>query len=205
MSTLGKNIAYYRRKKGITQKELSEKIGISPSFISHLENGNSNPSADTLKNIANVLEVSVYELNIPISSKSQLDEKVDLELIELLLKLTKNDQATWNIYKKYNSDEFGNIISFETVINGLKYILSYDESSLINDRICMLNVFDDNGKELICIAEGVPYTKTYKLLNDLSNEINIKQEDNSVIYKIINSLEKYYDSHNQENNDNEEN
>lgn len=204
MSILSDNITYYRKKRGYTQKQLSDLINVSPSFISHIENGNSQPAVKTLKKIAEVLDVSVYELNVPISSKSELDTKEDLELIELLLKLTKNNHVTWNIHKKCDSGKFEGMISFKTVIKGLQYILSYDRGSLVNDRICMLNVLDESNKELICIAEGVPFTKTYKLLNDLSNEIDSTQKDNSVVYKIINSLEDYYDSQKKENHENKE-
>ena len=41
-----------RKKAGITQKELSERSGITQGDISKLENGNSNPSLRTLKRLA---------------------------------------------------------------------------------------------------------------------------------------------------------
>ena len=41
-----------RQEKHITQKELAEITGISQADISRLENGNANPSLQTLKRIA---------------------------------------------------------------------------------------------------------------------------------------------------------
>ena len=41
-----------RQETGLTQKELSEKTGITQCDISKLENGNANPSIKTLKRIA---------------------------------------------------------------------------------------------------------------------------------------------------------
>ena len=41
-----------RQETGLTQKELSEKTGITQGDISKLENGNANPSIKTLKRIA---------------------------------------------------------------------------------------------------------------------------------------------------------
>lgn len=41
-----------RKKSGITQKELSEKTGITQGDISKLENGNANPSVRTLQRLA---------------------------------------------------------------------------------------------------------------------------------------------------------
>lgn len=41
-----------RKKKNITQKQLAELTGIAQADISRLENGNGNPSIDTLERIA---------------------------------------------------------------------------------------------------------------------------------------------------------
>ena len=44
-----------RKQRGITQKELSERTGISQGDISKLENGNGNPSVRTLKRPASAM------------------------------------------------------------------------------------------------------------------------------------------------------
>lgn len=44
-----------RKSAGITQKELSDITGIAQGDISKLENGNANPSIQTLKRLANGL------------------------------------------------------------------------------------------------------------------------------------------------------
>lgn len=44
-----------RKISGLTQKQLSEKSGITQPDISKLENGNSNPSIRTLKRLANAM------------------------------------------------------------------------------------------------------------------------------------------------------
>jgi len=48
-----------RKKKNITQKELSEITGITQSDISRLENGNSNPSLRTLQRLASGLGMKI--------------------------------------------------------------------------------------------------------------------------------------------------
>ena len=45
-----------RKMKGITQKELSEKTGISQADISRLEHGTANTSIKTLQRIATALD-----------------------------------------------------------------------------------------------------------------------------------------------------
>ena len=44
-----------RKSSGLTQKQLSERTGITQGDISRLENGNANPSLKTMKRIANGL------------------------------------------------------------------------------------------------------------------------------------------------------
>jgi len=46
-----------RREQGITQKELSERTGISQADISRFENGNSNPTYATLVRLAQGLNM----------------------------------------------------------------------------------------------------------------------------------------------------
>ncbi|MDE7310014.1 MAG: helix-turn-helix domain-containing protein [Eubacterium sp.] len=50
------------QEKGISQKELSDKTGISQSTISDWKRKKTNPSADKLKVICDVLRVTLYEL-----------------------------------------------------------------------------------------------------------------------------------------------
>lgn len=56
---LGLNIAFYRKKRGLTQEQLSEKIGISRSHLSAIEAPNIiKPfSIELLFNIADALDI----------------------------------------------------------------------------------------------------------------------------------------------------
>ena len=48
-----------RKQRGITQKELSERTGISQGDISKLENGNGNPSVRTLKRLDSAMGMAL--------------------------------------------------------------------------------------------------------------------------------------------------
>ena len=52
---IGLKIAYYRKLRGLTQEQLAEKVGISSSFMGHIERGTRIASIDTLVSICNVL------------------------------------------------------------------------------------------------------------------------------------------------------
>ena len=59
---IGKKIQEFRKKKGMTQEELSEVIDISPHYLSALERGIYNIKLDTLVKILNCLDCSADEV-----------------------------------------------------------------------------------------------------------------------------------------------
>lgn len=48
-----------RTEKGVTQLEIAQKMNMSKMAISHWENGNSEPSIEQLKFLANFFDVSI--------------------------------------------------------------------------------------------------------------------------------------------------
>jgi len=64
-----KAIITAREEKNITQKELAEMTGITQKDISKLENGNANPSLQTLKKLANGLGMAIKLEFVPITNK----------------------------------------------------------------------------------------------------------------------------------------
>lgn len=55
---LGKRIKDIRKKKGMSQAQLSELIDKTPTYVSYIETGIKSPSLETLIMIANALGVS---------------------------------------------------------------------------------------------------------------------------------------------------
>lgn len=56
------NIKKIRLEKGVSQKELAEKAGVSQPFIHDLENENRNAKPETMERIAAALDCSVDDL-----------------------------------------------------------------------------------------------------------------------------------------------
>lgn len=54
---IGNVIGLLIKKKGLTQKEVADKIGKSPTSLSQIVSGVYQPSSETLKKICDVLEV----------------------------------------------------------------------------------------------------------------------------------------------------
>ena len=57
----GLRIKELRTKKGITQYQLAEQVGIDPKHMSHIETGRSFPKADLIERFASVLNVEYTE------------------------------------------------------------------------------------------------------------------------------------------------
>ncbi len=62
--TLGLNIAYYRKQRGLTQEQLAEKAGVERSRVSKTEIAWTGTSLDTIFRIAEALDVEPYKLLI---------------------------------------------------------------------------------------------------------------------------------------------
>ena len=84
MKSLGETISYLRKKKGMTQNELAEKMNVTDKAVSKWERDLSCPDINTISKLAEVLGVSVEEL---LKAKKQENEisKVK-DLIGLILK-----------------------------------------------------------------------------------------------------------------------
>ena len=62
---LSLNIKRYRQRKGWTQAKLAEKMGISTNYLSDIESKRGWVSPLSLVNLANALEIEVFELFKP--------------------------------------------------------------------------------------------------------------------------------------------
>lgn len=62
LKKLGKKLKEIRKKKGITQESLAEKVNIHQTYVGKLETGKSNPSFLMLYKISKVLDVKLPEL-----------------------------------------------------------------------------------------------------------------------------------------------
>ena len=62
--SIGLKIAYYRKKKGYTQADLAQQIGMSVSYLGQIERGNRGKSfsLETLYQIEDALDIDVDTL-----------------------------------------------------------------------------------------------------------------------------------------------
>ena len=87
--SIGRRISCYREKRGLTQSEFSEILGVSESYISQVERGVTKISLPRLDEIATVLEVDIALLA---SDKIVIGDTVcNSEVLELIKNWSKDN------------------------------------------------------------------------------------------------------------------
>ncbi len=83
--SLGSTISDLRKKKGLTQVELADKLGVHQSHITRWESDRVRPRQKTMERMAEILDASIEELLVggreALASSLQIE---DQELVELL-------------------------------------------------------------------------------------------------------------------------
>lgn len=150
IENLGENIKNYRISKGLSLKELSNDIDISPSMLSQIESGKANPSLNTLKLISKYLDIPMFSLfmekninsamvvrkenRIRITSGSSDSDEYQLSY-DLLSPDMKGDLQLCEMRLsgfQYNSDDFNVHKGEEVAVCSLGVIeLLLEESSII--------------------------------------------------------------------------
>ena len=59
---IAKNILFYRKKAGLTQKELASKLGVKNTAVSNWESGNNSVDIETLFSACEILGVSLSDI-----------------------------------------------------------------------------------------------------------------------------------------------
>ncbi len=74
VAQLGSRLRAARLAAGLTLRELARQLKVSPSFVSQLENGKSQPSVATLYSLSQLLDVSI---DVLFETDGEVDEAVD--------------------------------------------------------------------------------------------------------------------------------
>lgn len=87
---LGENILELRKKKGLSQEQLGEKVNVTRQTISNWELNETSPNPEQLKLLSSVLEVSIDDL-LDNDIKSIMESKISNteKLAGLILKILK--------------------------------------------------------------------------------------------------------------------
>ena len=84
MKSIGETIASLRKKKGMTQNDLAEKMNVTDKAVSKWERDLSCPDINTISKLADILDVSVEEL-LKVKKQDYSNNKIK-DLINLIFK-----------------------------------------------------------------------------------------------------------------------
>ena len=196
---IGKFIAECRKKQGMTQNELSEKLGVTDKSISNWENGRNMPDLSLFKPLCELLNISINDL---ISgekvSKDKYQEKLEENIISTI------DYTNQKVSEKNNL--IGIIlIAFGIMISITAMTIFPSESSwgsiysVFGGIVSLIGISRFSKKlnyfKRIIINFGYFILFVAMLFFiDYISVVNIKQAPRFSIYKITGESEIYYDT-----------
>ena len=104
---LGDVIASFRRRKRIDQKSIAEKLGVSVSYLSQIENNTRIPSGKLLKQISELLAVPVSALLFEAMDESNFKDEESRQLfnkakpmMDEMIKILLTDKSSKKVVDK---------------------------------------------------------------------------------------------------------
>lgn len=143
---LADRLCEYRRKSGLSQDELAEKVGVSRQAVSNWERGEKSPDTDNLIKLASVYNVTIDEMLLG-------DGEVRINQEE-----TKTEEDTDNLFGKYVEFDKDKIYILK---NGEKEKTGYGE----------IYVEEKNGKT-VYLGTGTLHIKGESVFADIKNPAN---------------------------------
>ncbi|MCT4594968.1 MAG: cupin domain-containing protein [Anaeromicrobium sp.] len=152
---LGEKIKYFRKRRGLTIKQLSTLTGLSSGFISNIERDLNSPSVSNLQQICQLLDINIVDLIEPSEKKESVVIKkanrkeifknednnvkfesltdVDKPLSCICITIAPGSNygnTSWG----HNFDEMGLVVSgtLEITVDNIKYELNAGDSVYIN-------------------------------------------------------------------------
>ena len=92
--SMGKNIAEFRKRKGFTQEELGQKLGVTNQAVSKWEAGKCCPDIELLPELSHLFGVTIDELLVgerPV--KAQSTDKANDPLVSDAIRIAREDQV----------------------------------------------------------------------------------------------------------------
>lgn len=89
MIDFGRTIRKYRERAKITQHKLAERLGITPTYLSTIENSRKEPSLGLIKDICKALDIPqevMFWESVEIEEGLKPDERKAIEIAKVIVK-----------------------------------------------------------------------------------------------------------------------
>lgn len=84
---MSRNLSHYIKRSGKTQREIADRLGVSPSTLNTWINGNKYPRIDKIEMLANMFGIMKSDL---IEDRSEMEKKNDV-LTDIVIRLRGDD------------------------------------------------------------------------------------------------------------------
>lgn len=88
---IGEIIKFYRKKSGLTQYELAEKIGLSEKHVSKIERGQNIIKLDTFLKMAEILEFTLEDFGLQKSKTEKSNNNKINNIISIINKCSEKE------------------------------------------------------------------------------------------------------------------
>ena len=167
---IGNNIVNLRKKSGLSQEELAEKVGVARQTISKWELGETSPDLKQAKELSKIFKVS-------------LDELADNDIKEILVEKTTNTEKLAGLILK--------LIKFIIIFIIIVPIV------LVGARIISKNIYEKNAGRLMTVSvECTLHDETYSyefVFYETTGQIKYAGGDGYIAN--ITDVGKYDDAH----------
>lgn len=193
MNNIGKNIKYLRTQKGLTQTDLSIKLGVKRSLIGAYEEERAEPKIQTLKSISSYFDISLdylvnYDLNINNPIKPIDLEGKDIRILSILT--NNEDSEVIPLIQTKASAGYLTGYSNEEFISQLpKISLEFPEISTQRSR----RIFQIKGDSMLPVTSGTyiitEYVENWKNIKTGKTYIFVTKSDGVTYKRAINKIE----------------
>ena len=189
--TIGNLISELRKEKGMTQRELAEKLNITDRAVSKWERGICCPDISLLEDLSKILDIPIHNL---ISGKRS-KEKITEDTITNTIKYA-NDSIRKKIFRISNNILMGIIIISLTllVVFNIKLLIQFNSKYKTDFypyilEECLDNFNEiENSLEIISSNQGKYSDEDYKYIMNTINEL----KDNILVNNDRELLERNY-------------
>ena len=199
--TTGEKVAYYRKLKGITQKELAQKLGMTNSMLSMYEKGKYNLSPQLLEKIASELSLNSIETNdlqgketLPILGQGT-NSLVALDYASVLEPTLESTKQFWCFTIACFLNGHDDCIDFLKLLEKTKFSFLQKQTIMMCidnlKRICKSETLSDNDKRAVLLSQA---DINFDNLEPRSKLIDFEKTADNISEKALQELENQVNS-----------
>ena len=194
MNFIGQNIKYLRKVKGITQEQLSGKLGLNRSMIGAYEENRAEPKMQTILNLCHYFEVDINSLILSNLSKTDSSKKnIDIEgkqlrILPILINKEENNELISVVPVKASAGYMNGYGDVDFIESLQKFTLPVPEISPNKTY----RVFQISGDSMLPVKPGsyiiCEYVHDWYDIRNDQCYILITRDDGIVYKRVINNL-----------------